>query len=112
MTDIVVSRLKNCGTYFDETTPTFGLRVGKSRKTWFVIRGRERQRTNVGRYPMMGLADARKEARKLLTCELTPGNQITFDEAYEIFKETLKSKQPRTQRDYTRVLEKHLKPTR
>jgi hypothetical protein len=35
MTDIVVSRLKERGTYFDETTPAFGLRVGKNRKMWF-----------------------------------------------------------------------------
>lgn len=67
MTDIVVSRLKTCGTYFDETTPAFGLRVGKSKKTWFVIRGRERLRTNVGHYPALVRAGARKEARRLLT---------------------------------------------
>jgi hypothetical protein len=35
MTDIVVSRLKERGTYFDETTPALGLRVGKNRKMWF-----------------------------------------------------------------------------
>ena len=29
MTDVVVSRLKFRGTYYDETTPAFGLRVGK-----------------------------------------------------------------------------------
>lgn len=28
MTDVVVSRLKDCGTYFDESTPAFGLRIG------------------------------------------------------------------------------------
>jgi hypothetical protein len=41
-TDIVVSRLSQPGTYFDSTTPAFAIRVGKNRKTWFVIRGRER----------------------------------------------------------------------
>jgi hypothetical protein len=50
MTDIVVSRLKEPGTYYDQTTPAFALRVGKNRKTWFVIRGRERLRTNIGNY--------------------------------------------------------------
>ena len=49
LTDIVVSRLKEPGTYFDETTPAFGLRVGKNRKTWIVIRGRERLRKRIGR---------------------------------------------------------------
>jgi hypothetical protein len=51
LTDIVVSRLSTPGTYFDETTPAFAIRVGKNRKTWFVIRGRERERTDIGQYP-------------------------------------------------------------
>jgi hypothetical protein len=47
LTDIVVSRLKSPGTYFDETTPAFGIRVGKNRKTWIVMRRMERQRVRV-----------------------------------------------------------------
>ena len=46
LTDIVVSRLKLAGTYFDETTPAFGIRVGKNRKTWIVMRGVQRQRVS------------------------------------------------------------------
>jgi integrase len=110
MINIVVSRLKSCGTYFDETTPAFGLRVGKTKKTWFVIRGRQRLRTNVGHYPAMGLADARKEARRRLTADPTLPDRTTFDEAYERFKESIKGKKPRTQHDYKRVIEKHLQP--
>jgi hypothetical protein len=33
MTDVVVSRLREPGTYYDETTPAFAIRVGKNRKT-------------------------------------------------------------------------------
>src|SRR5450755_297888 len=110
MTDVVVWRLKASGTYYDDTTPAFGLRVGKNRKTWFVVRGRERLRTNIGLYPMTSLADARKEARKLLTEEPTKADRITFDAAYELYKEALKSKKERTQYDYKRVLEKYLQP--
>jgi integrase len=110
MTDIVVLRLKQPGTYYDETTPAFGLRVGKNRKTWFVIRGRERLRTTIGQYPALGLADARKEARKLLTEEPEKGDRITFTAAYDLFQEAIKTKKPRTQRDYKRALGKHLKP--
>ena len=51
LTDIVVQRLKLPGTYFDATTPAFGIRVGKHRKTWIVMRGRERVRTRIGHYP-------------------------------------------------------------
>jgi integrase len=99
MTDVVVSRLKSSGAYYDETTPAFGLRVGKNRKTWFVIRGRERLRTNIGQYPGVSLADARKEARKLLTEEPTKADRITFQGEKE-----------RTQYDYKRVLDRYLKP--
>ena len=56
LTDVVVSRLKNPGTYFDESTPAFAMRIGKNRKTWFVIRGRER--TNIGQYPTVSLTFA------------------------------------------------------
>lgn len=110
MTDIVVSRLKQPGTYYDQTTPAFGLRAGKNRKTWFVIRGRERLRTNIGQYPSISLADARKRARMLLTEETTRGDRMTFGDAYELFKEAKKSKKPRTRYDYQRVIEKHLRP--
>ncbi len=66
LTDIVVSRLQEPGTYFDKTTPAFGIRVGKNRKTWIVIRGRERVRTRIGHYPAVSLAKARKQALVLL----------------------------------------------
>lgn len=110
MTDIVVSRIKDCGTYYDLTTPAFGLRVGKNRKTFFVIRGRERLRTNVGHYPALSLADARKEAKRLLTDEPAKGDRMTFDAAWELYKPTLDAKRPRTKRDYIRVIQKHLQP--
>ena len=50
MTDVVVSRLQQPGTYWDETTPGFGVRVGKNRKTWIVMRGQIRQRVRIGHY--------------------------------------------------------------
>jgi len=43
LTDLAVSRLKTPGTYYDDATPAFGIRVGKNRKTWFVIRGPQRR---------------------------------------------------------------------
>jgi integrase len=110
LTDIVVSRLKSPGTYFDETTPAFGVRVGKSRKTWIVMRGIERQRVRIGHYPALSLADARKEAKKLLTEEPTRHSNMRFAAAYEEFKEAIKAKKPRTQRDYKRVIDKYLLP--
>ena len=110
LTDIVVSRVKTPGTYFDETTPAFGIRVGKNRKTWIIMRGAERQRVRVGHYPAMSLADARKEAKKLLTEAPTKHSRKTFGEACDEYKEAIKTKKPRTQRDYNRVLDKYLLP--
>jgi len=109
-TEIVVSRLKTPGTYYDHTTPAFGLRVGKNRKTWFVIRGRERLRTNVGRYPEVGLSEARKHAKKLLTETPTRGDRMTVQDAHDLYLVALETKKPRTQRDYKRMLGKYLLP--
>jgi integrase len=110
LTDVVVSRLNAPGTYYDSTTPAFAIRVGKNRKTWFVIRGRERERTNIGQYPAVSLADARKEAKKLLTEQPAKHSKMTFDAAYEQYKVAIEAKKPRTQRDYKRVIDKYLSP--
>jgi hypothetical protein len=40
MPDIAVSRPQQPGTYWDETTSGFGVRVGKNRKTWIVTLAR------------------------------------------------------------------------
>ena len=84
LTDIVVSRLKSPGTYFDETTPAFGIRVGKNRKTWIVMRGQIWQRVRIGHYPTMSLADARKEAKVLLTQPAESRARMTFGAAYGV----------------------------
>lgn len=86
LTDVVVSRLKQAGIYFDVTTPAFGIRVGKNRKTWIVIRGRERARTRIGHYPAVPLAEARKQARILLSSPIEPQIEIPkFPEAVNQF---------------------------
>jgi integrase len=111
-TDIAVSALRTPGTYYDESTPAFGIRVGKSRKTWFVIRGRERIRTTIGRYPATSLAQARKEAKKLLLEAPTKNSNVTFTQAYELYKqEQLSTRKPRTQAEYKRLLDKYFVPT-
>jgi integrase len=111
LTDIVVSRLKAPGTYFDETTPAFGIRVGKNRKTWIVMRGAIRQRIRIGHYPGMTLADARKQARILLTQEpLDRNSRTTFSAAYTTYKTVLDGKKARTKYDYERILDKYFEP--
>src|SRR6202166_3194585 len=111
LTDVMVSRLRMPGTYFDETTPAFGIRVGKNRKTWIVIRGAERVRTRIGHYPALSLADARKEAKKLLTEPITKTGRMTFQAAYDAFKVGhVAQKKARTQADYERMLDKYFVP--
>ncbi len=110
VTDIVVQRLQRSGTYWDETTPGFGVRVGKNRKTWIIMRGQVRQRVRIGHYPSMSLADARKQAKKLLTEAPTRNPAITFSTAYEDYKNSLTARKPKTQAEYKRLLEKYFTP--
>ena len=48
-TDLSIRSLPE-GQYFDERTPAFGLRVGKRKKTWFVIKGSKRAKVRLGFY--------------------------------------------------------------
>lgn len=111
LTDVVVSRLKESGTYFDATTPAFGIRVGKNRKTWIVIRGRERSRISIGRYPAKPLAEARKEARVLISSPIVPKVEIPkFSEAVEQFYAIhVRTMSQNTQCQVKRVIEKYFR---
>jgi integrase len=70
------------------------------------------QRHTVGTYPDISLADARRKALALKAqAREEPLSQITFEAAYETFKLAhVAFKSPRTQHDYTRVLEKFYLP--
>jgi integrase len=73
-------------TYFDIKLPAFGLRVGKRSKTFLVMRGRERDRISIGRYPQISLADARMKAKRLLAAEPEPKTRrVTFVSARDEF---------------------------
>ena len=111
LTDLTVRSLP-MGTHFDATTPAFGIRVGKHRRTWIVMRGQERRRIRIGHYPAVTLSEARKEAKRLLAATDLTGTRITFGDAYETFKtDYIARRKERTQRDYRRMIEKHFLPT-
>jgi integrase len=111
LTDIVVQRLKEPGIYYDESTPAFGIRIGKHRKTWVITRGKARERVSIGTYPGLSLADARKQAKLLLTEEPADhAGKTTFSAAYAIYKTVLDRKKPRTKYDYERILDKYFEP--
>ncbi|HKI14925.1 MAG TPA: hypothetical protein VKA12_07945, partial [Roseiarcus sp.] len=44
------------GIYFDKRTPAFGIRVGKKRKTWVVLKEPNRTKLRIGHYPDLSLA--------------------------------------------------------
>jgi len=111
LTDLTVRALPT-GTHFDATTPAFGIRVGKHRRTWIVMRGQERRRIRIGHYPALTLSEARKEAKRLLAATHLSGKRVTFGEAYETFKtDHIARRKARTQKDYRRTIETHFLPT-
>lgn len=85
-TDLTVRSLPQ-GTYYDPRTPGFGIRIGKNRKTWIVLRGSREKRTQtiLGHYPSLSLQDARKRALVALGSPLAPRDSPAFPEALEAF---------------------------
>jgi hypothetical protein len=116
-TDIMVRSLRppppgQNVTYFDDQTPAFGIRVSYSgRKTWIVMRGRERGRTRLGYYPDLSLSAARTKAKALLL-EQHPAPTMTFDEALAVFLSVHCSQKnkPRTAAETERLLRRHFTP--
>ena len=79
LTDISLSKLpqsKERVTYWDESLPAFGVRVGARRKTFIVILNGGR-RIKLGNYPVTSLKDARREAYRRLS---DPKGQATVAE--------------------------------
>jgi integrase len=116
-TDIMVRSLRPPAhgqnvTYFDDQTPAFGIRVSYSgRKTWIVMRGKERGRTRLGYYPDLSLSAARTKARALLL-EQHPAPTMIFEEALGVFLSVHCSQKnkPRTAAETERLLRRHFTP--
>jgi integrase len=100
--------------YYDDSLPAFGCRVSQGgTRAFFVQCGANRQFITIGRYPIISLAAARAEAKRILA-ENTLGKHrprsIPFDEGKALFLEACKEKnRPRTLYDYTRLLDRHFK---
>ena len=117
LTDMTVRNLKATErslTYWDDTTPGFGIRVGKNRKTWTIMRGANRQRMTIGHYGEGGLSlsEARAQAKRLLaeTPEQNVVVRITFKEARPAFiADNYREAKLRTGKEANRLLEKHFK---
>lgn len=119
LTDLQIKKLhaptQGQKTYFDEGMPGFGLRVSQGgARSFVVVYGKKRQLKTIGRYPDVGLADARRAAKKLLgdlatlpldTPELPT---VQFETARTKFlADTATRTKESTSGEYRRLLEKY-----
>src|SRR3990167_3035230 len=93
--------------YWDATLPSFGCRVSQGGSKTFILNIRNSRRT-IGRFPILSLAEARGEAKRLLaefTLGRTRPQSITYAQSVDLFlTEKARSKKPRTVSDYKRLL--------
>jgi integrase len=116
LTDISVRALsvpaKGQKTHWDDTLPNFGCRVSQGGTRSFVVQhGHDRQLVTIGRYPVISLADARTEAKRILA-ERTLGKHrprtARWDEALKLYLAACKAKnRPRTVEGYTRLINRY-----
>lgn len=118
LTDISIRALtppsKGQITYWDDTTPGFGVRVSQGgAKSFVLVSGANRQRTTIGRYPTIKLSDARTEAKRVIaehTLGKTRYSAISFEQARDRFlSDCERRNKPRTVQDYTRLLNRHFR---
>ena len=109
LTDAAIARLKPTRgqvTYFDTLLPGFGLRVGKYRKTWIALLGKQRRRISLGHYPLLSLKDARDKARHLLLTK-NLATSTTLQEAIDRF--VLDHLRPNTKSSTAKKIERYLR---
>jgi len=100
--------------YWDKSLAGFGLRVSQGgARTWILLDPRAKVRTQqtIGRYPIIGLKDARTVAKRLLA-ERTLGRHLPstkrWDEAVkEYLDQLMKRRRASTHAHYTRFLRKY-----
>lgn len=106
LTDIGLRSLSE-GIYFDEKTPAFGLRVGKNRKTWIVLKEPNRTKVRLGHYPDLSLAEARKKALVAIGTPLGVRMKVpSFPEARQQYLDQ-GNWRPRSRYQVTRNLMRH-----
>jgi integrase len=122
LTDLSIRKLKapDSGqkTHFDDSLPGFGIRVSQGgAKSFVVMYGKQRQLKTLGRYPDMGLADARLAAKRVqgdlsLLRPRDPGTlpAVRFDMAKERFLEDCATRtKSSTREEYRRLLNRYFK---
>lgn len=109
LTDTFIRSAKP-GIHWDGSLKGFGLRVGKERKTFIVLVASGR-RKSIGTWPLVSLADARKEARRILAekqlGKVRPTHTALEDAVRDFLAECEARNRPRTVADYRRHLKVH-----
>ncbi len=103
-TDLSIRSLKE-GSYYDDKTAGFGIRVGKRRRTWHVVKQPNRSKITIGYYPDLSLADARRKALVILGTPAINGETKApaFPEARDEFL-TQGKWRDRTRSEMTRII--------
>ena len=104
-TDLSIRALKE-GVYFDIKTPAFGIRVGKRRRTWIVLKGERSTKLRLGHFPELSLSEARRRALVALGSPHTPSTAPSFPEALDQFL-ALDRWKPRSKYEIERTLRRH-----
>ncbi len=117
LTDIAIKKLslptKGQVTYWDLTTPGFGLRCSTKSKSFVVMFGEKRRLKTLGRYPDLSLSEGRTLAKKFFVEQeesslVLARPEVLFREAKARFLSDCEGRnKPRTVADYTRLLNKH-----
>ena len=109
-TDLAVRSLSE-GYHWDEKVAGFGIRVGKNRKTWLVVKGKNRTKITLGHYPSLSLQDARKKALVEIGSPTASRSAPTFPDALNAFL-TQDRWKPSSKYQITRTLRRHFDWTR
>ena len=118
MTDVSIRALKppqkGQVTFLDKSLSGFGVRVSQGgTKTFTVVYGANRRRASLGKYGVISLSDARKEAKRILaehTLGKTRPRTINFQNAVDLYLAACEQKnRSRTVYDYKRLLERHFR---
>jgi len=105
--DTTIRSLK-AGVYYDTTLKGLGLRVGKTRRSFFFQCGKERLRTPIGVFGAITLAEARTEGYRLKGQTERKIASMPFPEARTAFLAAKKKRmRPRSHQEITRTLTRH-----
>lgn len=109
LTDISVRQLPHTQTgqkrIRDDLVPGFGVTVGTRTKTFFVMQGRDRRLTTIGKFGDISLADARSEAKRLLAYPSPKRSLQTLSEARASYLEECETRtRPKTLIGYRHYL--------